>query len=169
MCLEYCLTLSSSHKHIKLALEMCCLVMINAKDDAYTVCGLTFSNKLLIQVCLLTSCAMSEFIQAVPLKESSVWRTELKRFIAWISTAQRGPWHSLALVLPKLTGTCFNSLFTIQALHWPLREKNSAYSHLLYWISYFNRIPKTAFFRCGSHFFSYSLSSLLLTSTNMGL
>lgn len=129
MCLEYCLTFSSYHRRIKLALEMYCLVMINAKDDAYAVCSLTLANKLLIQMCLLTCCAMSEFIQAVPVKMISVWRrTELKRFIAWISTTQDGRWHSLALVLPKLTGACFNSPFTIQALHWPLtEEKNYAY------------------------------------------
>lgn len=82
MCLEYCLTLSSYHRPIKFALGMCCLVMINAKDDVYTASSLTLASKLLIQMCLLTCCAMSEFIQAVALKVISVWRrTELKRFI----------------------------------------------------------------------------------------
>lgn len=47
---------------------MCCPVMINAKDDAYTVSSLTVANKLLIQMCLLPYCAMSKFIQAVALK-----------------------------------------------------------------------------------------------------
>lgn len=47
---------------------MCCPVVINAKDDAYTISSLTLANKLLIQMCLLPCCAMSEFIQAVALK-----------------------------------------------------------------------------------------------------
>lgn len=82
LCLEYSLALSSYHRGIKLALEMFCLVMINAKDVAYTLCSLTLANKLLIQKCLLTFCAMSEFIQAVPLEVVSLRRrTELKRFI----------------------------------------------------------------------------------------
>lgn len=134
MCLEYCLTLSSYHRPIKFALGMCCLVMINAKDDVYTACSLTLASKLLIQMCLLTCCAMSEFIQAVALKVISVWRrTELKRFITWISTTEDGPWHSLASVLPKLTGACFNSPFTVQALQWPLTEKKFLpITHLLY-------------------------------------
>lgn len=82
LCLEYSLTLSGYHRCIKLALEIFCLVMNNAKDDAYALCSLMLTNKILIQLCLLTSCAMSEFIQAVPLEVVSLRRrTELKRSI----------------------------------------------------------------------------------------
>lgn len=65
--------------------------MINAKDDAYAVCSLTLANKLLIQMCLLACCAMSEFIQAIPLKLISLFKTtELKRLITLISITQDG-------------------------------------------------------------------------------
>lgn len=68
--------------------------MINAKDDAYAVCSLTLANKLLIQMCLLACCAMSEFIQAIPLKLITLWKTtELKRLITLIL-------HKMALTQP---------------------------------------------------------------------
>lgn len=92
MCLECYLTLSRYHTQINLALEIYYLIMINAKDDVYTVCSLTLANKILIQNCLVTCCAVFEFIQHFSTEKARIKEIHAmnKYYMGWFLTVWYG-------------------------------------------------------------------------------
>lgn len=132
MCLECYLTLSRYHTQINLALEIYYLIMINAKDDVYTVCSLTLANKILIQNCLVTCCAVFEFIQHFSTEKARIKEIHAmnKYYMGWFLTVWYGyfqiNWGLFSfpvLANPALTTENNNN------------NNNMFISHPLYWIS----------------------------------